>query len=107
MTSLGIPFPETEAGSFLRAECAGEGSSLPRIIVQCHLYSDFLGGPGVGVSAVFLIRTHGHAGHGHGVHVHLSHGTTAAVHVHHTVRRRAPLVGELLLGKRAVPGQVS
>lgn len=57
MTSLGIPFPETEAGSFLRAECAGEDSSLPRIIVQCHLYSDFLGGPGVGVSAVFLLTT--------------------------------------------------
>lgn len=51
---------------------------------------------------LYLIRTHGHASHGHGVHVHLSHGTTAAVHVHHTVRCRIPLVGKLLLGKGAV-----
>lgn len=84
-----------------------DDSLLPIIPVQGHLYSDFLGGPDVEVSAVFLIRTHGHASHGHGVHVHLSHGTTAAIHVHHTVCCRAPLVGELLLGKGAVPGQVS
>lgn len=70
--------------------------------MQCHLYSDFLGGPGVEMSAIFLIRTHGHAGHGHGVHVHLSHGTTAAIHVHHTVRCRVPLGGKLLLWKGAV-----
>lgn len=77
------------------------------ILVPCHLYSDFLGDLGVEVSAVFLIRTHGHASHGHGAHVHLSHGTTAAIHVHHTVCCRVPLVGELLLGKGAAPGQVS
>lgn len=74
--------------------------------MKCHLNSDFLGGPGVEMSAVFLIGAHGHAGHGHGVHVHLAHGTTAAIHVHHTVRCRIPLVGELLLGKGAVPSQV-
>lgn len=81
-------------------------SLLSIILVQCHLYSDFLGGPGVEMSAVFLIRAHRHAGHRHGVHVHV-HGTTAAIHVHHTICCRIPLVGKLLLGKGAVPGQVS
>lgn len=80
---------------------------LPIILVQCHLYSDFFRSPGVEMSAVFLLRAHGHARHGHGVHVHLSHGTTAAIHVHHIICCRIPLVGKLLLGEGAVPGQVS
>ena len=56
--------------------------------------------------APYLIRTHGHARHGHGVHVHLSHGTTAAIHVHHTVCCGVPLVGKRLLGKGAVKRSV-
>lgn len=74
--------------------------------VQCCLYSDFLLGPTREMSAVFLIRTHGHAGHGHGGHSHLSQVPTTAVHVHHVVCCRVPLGSKLLLGERAIPGQV-
>lgn len=102
-----LEYPSQRSKLVPSSELAGawDDSLLPIVLVQCHFYSDFLGG--VEVSAIFLIRTHGHARHGHGVHVHLSHGTTAAIHVHHTVCCGVPLVGKRLLGKGAVPGQVS
>lgn len=82
-------------------------ASLPTVHVQCRLHTGLLRGPAIETSAVFLIRTHGHAGHGHGAHVHLSQVASAAIHVHHPVRCRARLVRELLLGKGAAPGQAS
>ena len=56
---------------------------------------------------MFLIRTHGHASHEHGVHVYLSCGTTAAIHMHRTASCMIALVGKLLLGKGVVSGQGS
>lgn len=56
---------------------------------------------------MFLIRTHGHASHEHGVHVYLSRGTTAAIHMHRTTSCMIALVGKLLLGKGVVSGQGS
>ena len=67
--------------------------------MQGYLYSVFLGGPGIEMSEIFLIRTHGHASYEHGVHVYLPIGTTAAIHMHHTICCMIPLVGKLLLGK--------
>lgn len=52
-------------------------------------------------SAVFLLRTHGHARHGHRGHVHLSQVAATVVHVHHAVGCRGPLGSKLLLGKGA------
>lgn len=89
-----------------QAGCLDNDSLCPNGPVQCHLYSDFLLGPTRDMSAVFLIRTHWHARHGHGGHGHLSQVTTTAVHVHHVVCCRVPLGSKLLLGKRAIPGQV-
>lgn len=104
--SLGTPLTGlTPAPSSSRP--AQNESSLPTVHVQCHLYTDLLRGPGIETSAVLLVRTQGHAGHGHGAHAHLSQVASAAVHVHHPERCRARLVRELLRGKGAAPGQAS
>lgn len=105
MAALGTP-SGGQPGPCFQAGCLDSDTQLPPDDhVQGHLYSDFRIGPTGEVSAVFLVRTHGHARHGHGGHVHLSQVTTA-VHVHHIVGGRVPLGGKLLLGKGAVPGQV-
>lgn len=57
MTSLEIPLMGIKAGPSFKAGRLGNDSLLPIILVQCHLYSDFLGGPGVETSAIFLLAT--------------------------------------------------
>lgn len=107
MTSRGIPLTEIKADPFFKAGCLNGDSPPPNNPGAVSPVSDSLRGPGVVLSAVFLIGTHGHARHGHGVHVHRSHVRTATVHVHHAVRCGASLVGELRLREGAIPGQVS